>query len=136
MDFTTPIRLEIPTAPTAGNTATLFDSTVSFPGLGISGTGCHRIRLAFPGLDEDIILTGYVSQNSGTDWDIDTFEANDVPGGMPLTVSAQDSSGFMWYDISVRAFPDVRLTVTAGGTAPTVWRPIIMLEPDPTPIIG
>jgi hypothetical protein len=130
------MQIGAPAAPGNNETVTLLDTAVLFNGAGLPLMGIRRVRLAFPGLDEDSAvsgLNGYVSPDKGTNWYIDTFEADATPGGLPVQVTAQDSEGFMWYDIAVVHAKDVKFTFTAGATGPSVWSPIIILDPDSNP---
>ena len=126
--YSLPIRLGAPAVPGISATVTLVDSTVTFGKMGLRMNNIHRVIMAFPGLDQAGTLTGYKSPDGGANWYQDTF----APSGsttLPATVAAQTATVTTEFDIDVSTADDVKFTFTAGGTAPTVWKPVITLEP-------
>ena len=126
------IRIGAPAAPGANATVVLFDSTVTFNKAGLRMMGIHRVVVSFPGLDTPSLtagLIGYTSPDKGTNW----YKATMAPAGdanaLPQTVAAQTASDSDGFDIDVSDVDDFKLTYTATGTAPTVWKPVIMLLP-------
>lgn len=117
------IGIGAPPVPANNGTAVLFDSTVVFKG-GLQMNGIGRIEISFPGLDQASAasgLKGYSSPDGGANWYPFKFGST----VLPATVAAATADDFSAYDIFVGTEKDVKITFTAGATAPTVWKPII-----------
>lgn len=115
------IQLSPPAVPANNGTATLFDSTVSFPG-GLRMWGIGRLKLSFPSLDRASAasgLIGYISGDKGVTWNPCAFTAVGSGGSLPATVAADTGSDNSSYDIFVGPYSDVKVTFTAGATAPS-----------------
>ena len=130
--MTPDIRLGAPAAPTSGAIVTLFDSTVTFNKAGLRMMGIRRVTLEFPGLDQASAaggLIGYTSPDKGANWYKATFAPAGDANALPQTVAAQTASDCDSFDIDVQDHDDVKFTLTAGATGPTVWKPVITLLP-------
>jgi hypothetical protein len=124
------IRLSVPAVPANNGTATLFDSTKSFPG-GMRVWGIGRMKLSFPSLSQASAaggLIGYVSGDKGVTWNPCAFTATGSAAALPATVAADTGSDNSAYDIFVGAQDDVKVTFTAGSTAPSAatWARIVV----------
>ena len=115
------IRLSAPTVPANEGTATLFDSTVSFKG-GLRMWGIGRLKLSFPALSQASAtngLVGYISGDNGATWKQCAFAATGSAATLPATVAADTGTDSNAYDIFVGPYDDVKITFTAGATAPS-----------------
>jgi hypothetical protein len=114
-------RLGTPTGPANNGTVTLFDSTLAFKG-GMRMHGVGRVKLAFPGLSQASAasgLIGYISGDKGVTWNPCAFSATGSATTLPATVPADTGADSASYDIYVGPYDDVKLTFTAGATAPS-----------------
>jgi hypothetical protein len=130
--FSQPIRISAPPVPANNGTVSLVDTTYVLGKLGLRANGIHRIIISFPGLDQASAasgMIGYKSPNKGTNWYQDTFAPSGGPSALPLTVPAATDTSIPEYDIDVSTADEVKITFTAGAAAPTVWFPVITLEP-------
>jgi len=123
--------LKGPATPLATETATLFDSTVTYGPKMMRMLGVCRIVLSFPGLNQPSGtsgLIGYASSDGGTTWKNYAFPYSTIAGtgALPQTVAADTGSTFAVYDISVQFHQDVKLTWTAAATAPTAGFPPVI----------
>lgn len=130
-----PIRVGVPARPGNNATVTLLDTSTLLSKMGLRMAGIHRVLLTFPNLDQASAtggLIGYTSGDHGTNWDLCTFAPSGDPSALPQTVAATTASDCSSFDIDVSAHDDVKLTFTAGATAPSAatWAQIvIVLEP-------
>jgi len=114
------VHLPLPTAPVAGATAVLYDSTAD-PGTGTTasrkgfGARFRRCKVSVRA-NQDTAASGYVyaeSDDGGTTW---------------ITVSSETMSGGTDYsrDHAVGR-RDFKVSWTASGTGPTTWRGSVVL---------
>ena len=119
-DFQT-MRLAPDAVPANNGTATLFDSTKSFKG-GLRMWGIGRLKLAFPGLDQASATSGlisYISGDKGVTWNPCAFASAGSGTVLPTTVAADTGSDNSAYDIYIGPYDAVKVTFTAGATAPS-----------------
>jgi hypothetical protein len=135
MSDSTLIGLGAPAAPTTGETIDLFDSRVTFGPGGMRREEIQRVRIAFPGLDEDSAadgLKGYVWSDGDSAYHQYKFDITGSGGTtLPATVTADDGTDSEAFDIFVGAHGDVKFTYTAAATPPSVWGPVITLASSP-----
>lgn len=115
------IQLSVPAVPENNGTATLFDSTVSFPG-GLRMWGIGRLKLTFPSLSQASAasgLIGYISGDKGATWNPCAFSSVGSSASLPATVPADTGADSASYDIFIGPYTNVKVTFTAGGTAPS-----------------
>lgn len=117
-----PIKFAPPTVPANNGTATLFDSTTMLPLVSLQALGIGRVKLAFPNLSQASAtsgLIGYISGDKGVSWQQYTFAPSGGTAVLPATVAAATGTDCSAFDVYVGPYADVKITLTAGATAPS-----------------
>ena len=113
-------RFAWPSAPTAGATVTMFDSSAAFSKKMMRTVDCTRVQVNFLSVDVASATNGlkaYGSSDGGTNWD-----QVDLNGTMPATVAASTSGQDNSHDFWVAKYDDFKVTYTCGTTGVSTWR--------------